>query len=391
VSAAPPASPNRPRPAADLRPLETITPTEILSELRKSVLGQDEVLRAVALAVFKHATGRVPGHILLIGNSGTGKTSIMAGLQRLYNDVPEYAGLRAMAITNANLLVDAERLEFRPERVLAAIEQRARATLGHPPSAQELQRAMESATLCIDEIDKMSTLVAGKPNPIGIVLQQGLLTLMEGSRVTWRTRVLEKGEEKPCTLELRTDGMMFLCGGAFEGLYDQVYARVTAPGSGESSFSTMVRGADGQLRIEKRFGLADYFKIEDLYQYGMVPQFVARFESVPILADLDLATLQEILLRSSESPLARSRRYFEMLGIDLTLEDLAASLIAEQAQQSARTGARALRPVFAKVIQALEFDPWGSGSLQPKESGGLQLTVTAEMVRQALSNAASRR
>jgi ATP-dependent Clp protease ATP-binding subunit ClpX len=177
---------------------------------------------------------------------------------------------------------------------------------------------------------------------------------------------------------------MFLCGGAFEGLYDQVYGRVTAPDSGEKSISTMVRGADGRLRIEARFRLHDYFHIDDLYRYGMVPQFVARFDSVQLLADLEFPVLKEILLFGNDSPLARSRAYFSMLGVHLDIEDQAAGMIAEQSQKNARAGARSLRTVFTKVIQPLEYDPWNSGMVQPLADGTFQVVITPEYVKLAL-------
>jgi ATP-dependent Clp protease ATP-binding subunit ClpX len=370
------------------RPLVQIAPPLLHAELQKGVLGQDEVLRAVSLALYKHITGRVSGHILLMGSSGTGKTTIMANLRRLYGEVPELSGFRAMALLNANLLVDAERMEFRPDRLLSAIEQSARAVLGHAASADQLVEAMERATVCIDEIDKMATTVGDKTNPLGIVLQQGLLTMMEGSSVPFHTRVVEGGEEHERTVEVRTGGMMFLCGGAFEGLYDQVYGRVTAPGSGEKSVSTMVRGADGRLRIEARFRLVDYFKTEDLYRYGMVPQFIARFDSVQLLQDLDFTILKEILLHGNDSPQARSRAYFSMLGVNLDVDDEAAGLIAEQAQKNSRAGARSLRTIFTKVILPLEYDPWNSGLLQPLPDGTFSVVLTAELVRLALGLAA---
>ena len=100
------------------RNLEQIAPPMILEELRKGVLGQNTALRFVSVALFKHTTGKVPGNILLIGNSGTGKTTIMNNIQRMYHEVPEYRPFRAMTIINANLLVDAERMEFQPERLL---------------------------------------------------------------------------------------------------------------------------------------------------------------------------------------------------------------------------------------------------------------------------------
>ncbi len=368
-----------------LRVLQSITPPQIFAELQKGVLGQNTALRFVSVAVYKHTTGKVPGNILLIGNSGTGKTTIMNNIQRMYHDVPEYRPFRAMTIINANLLVDAERLEFQPERLLAAVEQRARAMVGEKPSPAALRETMERATICIDEIDKMSSIVAGKPNPIGVVLQQGLLTLMEGEVVTYKTYAWEDGAEKAVTLNIDTRHMMFICGGAFEGLYDQVYLRVINPASGEKLKSQAVQMADGQVRIETRFALVDFLKPEDLFAYGMVPQFMARFDNVVLLRDLDVAVLKEILLKSLDSPFVRSRNYFAVMDIELEIEDVAASMIAEAAEHNIRTGARALRTVFSKIINRLEFDPWQHEELAAKPGGGHRLTITREMARRAIA------
>jgi len=370
--------------AATPRRFEDITPSQILANLKTGVLGQDEALRFVSVAIYKHTTGKVPGNIILIGNSGTGKTTIMNNIQRLYHDVPEYVPFRTMAILNANLLVDSDRLEFRPHRLLTAVEQRARSVIGHAPDAAELKATMERATVCVDEIDKMSSILAGKPNPIGVALQQGLLTLMEGDIIPIRTHVVVDGEEKPVTLEIDTAGMMFICGGAFEGLYDQVFARVTNPGSGESLRSVAVRTADGQVTIETRFSLADYFKVEDLFTYGMVPQFIARLDNVVLLSDLGVDSLKQILLASLDSPFVRSRHYLKVMGITLELEDVAAAIIAEQARKHSRTGARALRTIFSRIINPIEFDPWSSHALEQTGDGSRRLLITAALVRQAL-------
>ena len=368
----------------DLRPLEGIAPPQIFDELRKGVLGQNGALRYVSVAVYKHTTGKVPGNILLIGNSGTGKTTIMNNIQRMYHDVPEYRPFRAMTILNANLLVDAERMEFQPVRLLEAVEQRARALVGEKPSPEALKETMERATICIDEIDKMSSIVAGKPNAIGVVLQQGLLTLMEGEVVTYKTFASENGEEVPVTLNIDTSHMMFICGGAFENLYDQVYLRVINPASGEKLKSQAVQMADGQVRIETRFSLADFLKPEDLFEYGMVPQFMARFDNVVMLYDLDVAVLKEILLESLDSPFIRSKSFFEVMDIELEMEDVAAAMIAEAAEQNIRTGARALRTVFNKIINRLEDAPWQHEGLEEKEGGGHKLAITADMARRAI-------
>ena len=178
--------------------------------------------------------------------------------------------------------------------------------------------------------------------------------------------------------------MMFVCGGAFEGLYDQVYERVTKPGSGAKLRSEAIRTAEGQVRIETRFSLAEFFKIKDLFVYGMVPQFMARFDKVVILNDLPVEVLKEILLHAYDSPYVRSKRFFATLDIELGIEDLAASLVAEQAVKESRTGARALRDVFSEVINPWEFDPWGRDGLEKLDGGGWRLTVTADMVRETL-------
>ena len=366
------------------RSLEEIAPPQIFDELRKGVLGQNGALRYVSVAVFKHTTGKVPGNILLIGNSGTGKTTIMNNIQRMYHDVAEYRPFRAMTILNANLLVDSERMEFQPVRLLEAVEQRARALVGENPSPEALKETMERATICIDEIDKMSSIVAGKPNAIGVVLQQGLLTLMEGEVVTYKTFAWVDGEEKPVVLNIDTRHMMFICGGAFENLYDQVYLRVINPASGEKLKSQAVQMADGQVRIETRFALADFLKPEDLFEYGMVPQFMARFDNVVMLYDLDVAVLKEILLESLDSPFIRSKSFFEVMDIELEMEDVAAAMIAEAAEQNIRTGARALRTVFNKIINRLEYDPWQHEGLEEKEGGGHKLAITADMARRAI-------
>lgn len=361
--------------------LETLHPRGLFEELRRGVLGQDRALRFVSVAIHKHVLGRVSGNILLLGSSGTGKTTIMNNIQRLYDTVPGFEAFRAVTILNANLLVDSERTEFRPDRMFSAIEQRARVILGERPSFDELEETIERATVCVDEIDKMSTVVAGKPNPIGVVLQQGLLTLMEGERVPYRLRAWQDGQEIEKTVEIDTRKMMFVCGGAFEGLYDQVYNRVTKSGSGERIKTEAVKTADGSVRLESRFSLADFLKVKDLFEYGMVPQFMARFDKVVVLNDLNTSVLKEILLHSYDSPLARSRRYFDAVGIELELEDLAAGLIAEKAAQENRTGARALRDVFSEVVNPLEFDPDGEAKPDAADTSRRRIYIDAERVR----------
>ena len=363
-------------------PLAAVTPKVLFDELRHGVLGQDRALRFVSVAIHKHVLGKVSGNILLIGSSGTGKTTIMNNIQRLYDTVPGFEPFRAVTILNANLLVDSERTEFRPDRMFAAVEQRARVILGEQPTIAELEETIERATVCVDEIDKMSTVIAGKPNPIGVVLQQGLLTLMEGERVPYRLRGWGNGKEVERTVEIDTRKMMFVCGGAYEGLYDQVYNRVSKSGSGERIKTEAVKTADGSVRLETRFTLADFLKVKDLFEYGMVPQFMARFDKVVVLNDLNTQVLKEILLGSLDSPLARTRRYFEAFELDLEIDDMAAAIIAERAAQENRTGARALREVFSEIVNPIEFDPMREA--KPGPSGRKLIRIDVERVKRAI-------
>jgi ATP-dependent Clp protease ATP-binding subunit ClpX len=218
-----------------------------------------------------------------------------------------------------------------------------------------------------------------------VVLQQGLLTLMEGERLVHPAWVWENGEEKKVRLDIDTGNMMFICGGAFEGLYDQVYNRVLKPGSGEKLRTHTIRTADGRVKLETRFALSDFLKPKDLFDFGMVPQFMARFDNNVLLEDLGVEVLREILLRSYESPLLRSRRFFDVMGVDLEIEDLAAALIAEAAKSDSRTGARALRPIFGEIINAFEFDIEHENRIERRPGFRPRLVVTADMARAVLA------
>src|SRR5262245_39719351 len=110
----------------------------------------------------------------------------------------------------------------------------------------------------------MAAVVAGKPNPIGVVLQQGLITLVECQRRVHKCLAWVDGSEPQIHLDTDTSRMMFICGGAFEGLYDQVYNRVLKPGSGEKLRTHTIRTADGRVKLETRFALSDFLKPKDL-------------------------------------------------------------------------------------------------------------------------------
>ena len=323
------------------------------------MLGQDKALRHVSVAIYKHTTGKVSGNLLLVGPSGTGKTTIMNNIQRLYHEVPEYRPFRSVTIINANLLVDSDRMEFRPDRLLTAVEQRARAILGPKPSAADLKEAIERATICVDEIDKMSSVVAGRPNAIGVVLQQGLLTMMEGEHVVHKTHAWVDGEDRSITLDIDT------------GTHDVPLRRRLRgdlrPGLRAGHQAGQRRAAAHPHHPHRRRPGAhrDPLLARRLPQVAG-PLRVRHGAAVPRPLRPDGAAQRpraatcsrRSCSHSFDSPFVRSRAYFAVMGIELELEDLAAALIAERAARDARTGARSLRPIFTDLVNAFEFDPW---------------------------------
>jgi ATP-dependent Clp protease ATP-binding subunit ClpX len=119
--------------------------------------------------------------------------------------------------------------------------------------------------------------------------------------------------------------------------------------------TTVVEG--GAVRQEIRFELGDWLRSEDLFDYGMSPQFLSRFEAVVLLENLGVDQLVEILISSPNSGLERSREYFKQHDIELVISPAAIRKVAEVAAARPRMGARALNEVFRRVIRGYEFDP----------------------------------
>src|SRR5499426_2890806 len=127
-------------------------PVEINEFLQQEVIGQTETLRYVSVAIFKHLQGERYGNLLMIGNSGTGKTTIMRAMEHLYAQHQEIHRNRVVCIMNANQFASEEGI-VDPNRLLVRLEERAREILGENASAEEIGNYMEHATVCIDEID----------------------------------------------------------------------------------------------------------------------------------------------------------------------------------------------------------------------------------------------
>jgi ATP-dependent Clp protease ATP-binding subunit ClpX len=343
-----------------------LQPTDIYAYLSRKVLGQEDALKQVSVSVYKHIKGVKWGSILLIGNSGTGKTTIMNAVSDFYRDHTELADYQTMLVMNAGSLAD-EAGDVHIHRIFKNLEANVRSRLGSGVSPRELKAHIENATVCLDEIDKISARISDRANVSGILIQQVLLTILEGETVYLETTTRRENKKQPVRIPINTAKMLFICGGAFEGLHDQVYSQVVSGDDGRMlRISYEWDEATSDLRRTRVFNLKDYIRIEDLFDYGMAPQFISRFGAIATLENLGKASLKKILLTAVDSPFISARSYFKTFGIDLQITEDALELIAVHAEKNIRIGARALRELFNRAVSDFQFDPLGSGKLRQK-------------------------
>jgi ATP-dependent Clp protease ATP-binding subunit ClpX len=357
-----------------------LQPKDIFAYLSQKVLGQEDVLKQISISVFKHIRGIKWGNIFLIGNSGTGKTTIMNSILQFYRDHKELDNYQAMSVMNANTLVD-DAGEVNLHRIFKDLEAGVRNRLGASVTARDLKTHIENATVCLDEIDKISSKISGRTNVSGISIQQALLTILEGETIYIETSVIQDGARRPVRIPVNTARMLFICGGAFEELYNQVYAIVESGKDGRKLKETFVWD-DATERPERKviFTLKEYLKIDDLFAYGMIPQFISRFSGITVLENLKKDALKHILLTAVDSPYINAREYFQTFNIDLQISEDAIEWIAASAETNSRIGARALREVFNKIIAEIQFDPFASGLIEEKD-GSRSLVVGKGLVK----------
>ncbi len=179
--------------------------------------------------------------------------------------------------------------------------------------------------------------------------------------------------------------MLFLCAGAFEKLYDQVYDRVTSPTS-RVKLPTETVIIEDEVEIREYFTLRHHFKQEDLFDYGMQPQFLSRFDNSIILEDLNPEILKRVFLETEDSVFKASQGFFKNYGIDLQVTDGAAGKIADEAAKARRIGARALKEVYGRIIKPFEFDPFSREEVQ-KNGEECRLVLDEGLVSRALKPA----
>jgi ATP-dependent Clp protease ATP-binding subunit ClpX len=328
------------------------SPVEIARQLEARVIGQDEAVREMAVALAKKIAGLRVGNILLIGSSGSGKTTLMRAVEDYLRSDPALSSRSTVVRIHANVLGEDAELGNPGEKLIQRLLDRARQILGPQTAIETLLERASRGLVFVDEVDKIRSVVGDRPNTSGIRAQEALLTLIENEAVAVTLPEWAGGE----VVEIDSSGLLFVAGGAFEGLYDAVYDRVTV-GTDRGALQPITVVDGGRVREETPFKLRDWLRPDDLFDYGMSPQFLSRFDAVVLLRDLGPDELVRIFLENRDSGYRQAREYFASQGIELVMSPAAVRLVAEQAAQQPRLGARALKEVFRRVIRDYEFDP----------------------------------
>lgn len=328
------------------------SPAQIAQALQKRVIGQGEAVREMSVALAKKLAGLRTGNILLIGSSGSGKTTLMQAVEGLLEANPSLATRSTVVRVHANVLGEEAEQGQPGEKLLRRLLERAREQLGPETPIGRLLDQAGHGLVFVDEVDKIRSQVGGRPNLQGIRAQEALLTLIENESVPFKLPDWAGGE----TVNVDSSGLLFVCAGAFEGLYDAVFNRVTV-GRDKGALKPVTVVENGLVREEFQFALRDWLRNEDLFEYGITPQFLSRFDALVLLDNLKEEDLLRILLSGAESALRQSQSYFGSQGIQFELTEAAARRIAKQAARQPRLGARALKEVFRRVMRPYEFDP----------------------------------
>ncbi len=325
---------------------ELPTPEEIKKILDDYVIGQDQAKRTLSVAVYNHYK-RIAheekakkddeveiqkSNILLLGPTGCGKTLLARTLAKILK-VP-------FAIADATTLTEAGYVGEDVENILLKLIQAAEG---------DIQKA-EKGIIYIDEIDKIAR---KSENPSitrdvsGEGVQQALLKIIEGTVASVPPQGGRKHPNQEL-LQINTENILIICGGAFEGLENIIKDR-----TGEKAI-----GFGKQVNIKKDTNKIEVFKEllpQDLLKFGLIPEFIGRLPIIATLEDLDKQALVKILKEPKNSLVKQYQKLFEIDGVELEFETKALEAIVDKAIER-KTGARGLRSIIEEIMRDIMFD-----------------------------------
>ncbi len=315
--------------------LSTIpAPHQMKAQLDDYVIGQDHAKKVISVAVYNHYKRVLTdsmddieiekSNMLMVGPTGSGKTYLVKTIARILN-VP-------LAITDATTLTEAGYIGDDVESVLSKLLAAA---------DNDVEKA-ERGIVFIDEIDKIAKKRNTNSRDVsGEAVQQGLLKLLEGAEVEVPVGSGSKNAMTPLAT-INTRNILFICGGAFPDIEDIIKARLNKQ-------SSIGFRADLKDKYDDDKNLLQKVTVEDLREFGMIPEFLGRLPVLYTLESLDEDMMVQILKEPKNAILKQYQKLLALDGVDLRFDDSAYKEIAKRAMEK-KTGARALRAIIEEFM-----------------------------------------